>query len=54
VATKSTDGFNRFAAGNKTYGGGRPMPTVGKVDPIGYRERDLKAAAKRKLAQGTK
>jgi len=33
-------GFNKYAAGNKTYGGGRPMPTVGPVDPLGYAERD--------------
>jgi len=33
-------GFNKYAAGNKVYGGGRPMPTVGPVDPAGYKERD--------------
>lgn len=32
--------FNAYSAGNKVYGGGRPMPTVGPVDPIGYAERD--------------
>jgi hypothetical protein len=36
------DGLNRYAAGNKVYGSGRPMPTVGRVDPMGYRERDAK------------
>ena len=34
--------FNPYAAGNKVYGGGRPMPTVGPVDLLGYRERDAK------------
>ena len=33
-------GFNKYAAGNKVYGGGRPMPTIGPVDPAGYKERD--------------
>ena len=32
--------FNPYSAGSKTYGGGRPMPTVGPVDPIGYKQRD--------------
>ena len=36
-------GFNKYAAGSKVYGGGRPMPTIGPVDPMGYRERDAKA-----------
>jgi hypothetical protein len=40
-------GFNPFAAGNKTYSGGRPMPTIGPVDPMGYKERDASQAAKR-------
>ena len=40
-------GFNKYAAGNKSYGAGRPMPTVGPVDPMGYKERD----AKRKVLQ---
>ena len=34
--------WNAYSAGNKVYGGGRPMPTVGPVDPIGYAERDAK------------
>lgn len=50
MAQKTADGFNSYAAGKKTYGGGRSMPTVGRVDPIGYKERDLKAAAQKKLA----
>jgi hypothetical protein len=32
--------YNPYSAGKKTYGGGRPMPTIGPVDPIGYKERD--------------
>ena len=48
---KQTDGFMKFAAGNKTYGGGRPMPTVGPVDPIGYKERDAKASLKQAAAR---
>lgn len=32
--------YNPYAAGSKTYGSGRPMPTVGPVDPIGYKNRD--------------
>jgi len=40
-------GFSNLAAGNKVYGGGRSMPTIGPVDPIGYRERDAKARARR-------
>jgi hypothetical protein len=40
-------GFNPFAAGAKSYGGGRPMPTIGSVDPSGYAQRDLMANARR-------
>jgi hypothetical protein len=41
-------GFNPYAAGKKHYGSGRPMPTVGKVtDRAGYKQRDVKAAARR-------
>ena len=40
-------GFNAYAAGDKVYGGGRDFPTMGPVDPMGYRERDLKTKAKR-------
>jgi hypothetical protein len=40
-------GLNRYAAGNKVYGGGRPMPTVGRVDPLGYADRDLATKARR-------
>lgn len=40
-------GFNKLAAGNKIYGSGRPMPTLGPVDPLGYKERDAQALARR-------
>lgn len=41
-------GFNPYAAGHKAYGGGRPMPTSGKVaDKTGYGLRDAKAQARR-------
>lgn len=39
-------GFNRYAAGAKTYGSGRSFPTIGPVDPLGYRERDLQKKAR--------
>lgn len=39
--------FQSYAAGNKVYGGGRSNPTMGPVDPLGYRERDLATAARR-------
>jgi hypothetical protein len=39
--------FNSYAAGNKVYGGGRSFPTMGAVDKLGYRERDLKTKARR-------
>lgn len=46
-----------YSAGNKTYGGGRPMPTIGPVDKMGYRERDAKGmiwknALSRRLGMG--
>jgi hypothetical protein len=41
-------GFNPYAAGSKSYGAGRPMPTTGAVsDKAGYGQRDAKAAARR-------
>jgi hypothetical protein len=41
-------GFNSYAAGNKSYGSGRPMPTVGMVqNKTGYAMRDGKMAARR-------
>lgn len=39
--------FNSYAAGNKIYGGGRSFPTMGPVDRMGYKERDLAHKAKR-------
>jgi len=49
-----------YSAGNKVYGGGRPHPTSGPVDPAGYMDRaankkgsdrrsGLAAAASRRL-----
>lgn len=39
--------FNPYAAGNKSYGSGRPMPTIGPVaSPQGYDERDNRARAR--------
>ena len=40
-------GFNPYAAGNKVYGAGRPMPNVGAVNKEGYRKRDRLAKARR-------
>lgn len=42
---------NPYAVGNKVYGGGRPMPTVGPVDRQGYKERDLKHKARREATE---
>lgn len=40
--------FNPYAAGNKHYGSGRPMPNIGPVaHPIGYDERDNRAKARK-------
>lgn len=36
-----------YTVGNKIYGGGRSFPNIGPSDPLGYRERDLKAKARR-------
>jgi hypothetical protein len=36
-----------YAVGNKIYGGGRSFPNLGPSDKMGYRERDLKHAARR-------
>jgi len=40
-------GMNRYAVGNKVYGGGRPMPTVGPVDKAGYKVRDRMTKTRR-------
>lgn len=39
--------YNPYAAGNKVYGGGRSFPTMGPVDKLGYRERDLQVKSRR-------
>ena len=39
--------FNSYSAGNKVYGAGRSNPTMGPVDKMGYKERDLAHKAKR-------
>lgn len=36
-----------YSVGNRVYGGGRMFPTMGPVDILGYRERDLKHKARR-------
>lgn len=36
-----------YLVGNRVYGGGRPHPTSGPVDPLGYRERDAKHKARK-------
>lgn len=46
-AAKAGGGFEANAAGNKVYGSGRSMPTIGPVDPTGYAERDRKTKARR-------
>ena len=41
-------GFNRLAAGRKTYGAGRPYPNIGKktaAAQTGYAERDARRNA---------
>lgn len=42
--------FNPYAAGNKTYGGGRSAPNVGPVSGqglLGYKERDMRGRLRR-------
>lgn len=39
--------FQPYAAGKKTYGGGRSAPNVGPSDKLGYAERDNKASGMR-------
>jgi hypothetical protein len=36
-----------YLVGNKVYGGGRPFPTMGPVDKMGYKERDARHKARR-------
>lgn len=40
-----------YAAGDKIYGGGRDAPNIGPVNPMGYRERDMKYHARRVAMQ---
>ena len=41
-------GFQRYAAGNKVYGGGRPSPNVGlTANKVGYGRRDGAVQARR-------
>lgn len=44
---RKTSGINPYSAGGKIYGGGRSFPTLGPVDKLGYKERDLKHKARR-------
>lgn len=39
--------YNPYQVGNRIYGGGRSFPNIGPSDPLGYRERDLRATARR-------
>ena len=39
--------YNSYGVGDKVYGSGRPMPTIGPVDKAGYKQRDRLAAARR-------
>lgn len=39
--------YNEYSAGRKTYGGGSPVATMGKVDPLGYAERDRMIKSRR-------
>lgn len=45
MATGLKKQFNPYVVGNKVYGAGRSFPTMGPVDKLGYKERDLKAQA---------
>jgi hypothetical protein len=45
---KLSDTVQRYAAGNKHYGSGRPMPNIGKTaNKAGYVQRDAQAAARK-------
>lgn len=44
---KAGGGFNPFAAGTKTYGGGRKTPNLGATsNRLGYAKRDAKLKAR--------
>lgn len=43
-------GFQKYGVGNKSYGGGRPMPNIGPVGGqglMGYANRDQQAKARK-------
>lgn len=44
----SGEGFEKYAAGSKRYGGGRDAPNLGMVSKLGYRERDRKYQTQQK------
>jgi hypothetical protein len=48
--SRETANIVPYAVGNRIYGGGRPFPTIGPVDPLGYKERDLQTSARRDAA----
>lgn len=50
TAKGAKDGFNKFAAGAKRYGGGRSMPSIGKNKKAGYNARDARLAAMQRRA----
>lgn len=45
--SRETANIIPYSVGNRVYGGGRAFPTMGPVDPSGYRERDLVSRARR-------
>lgn len=47
----TSSGMNPYAVGNKVYGGGRSMPSIGPNDPRGYRERDARYKARREAIE---
>lgn len=47
MAFTSRKTMNPYAAGNKVYNGTRSNPTMGPVDPLGYKERDAKTKLRR-------
>lgn len=46
ISPKKKD-YLPYKVGPRIYGGGRSFPTMGPVDKLGYRERDLKHKARR-------
>lgn len=40
---------NKASVGNRVYNGVSPSPTVGKLNPKGFNQRDSKARIKREL-----